>query len=213
MRSPLTVATLLVGALTACSADSAMAPTLQPVVASAAVAGVSNPNTAVAARVSVHIDGSIVYRESGPGKNGKGSCVTGGAWYNPQNRTTSEKAHAQCAEVVAGRTIVVDFATTANYVLPPNGNVQLNVAADPACLATALDAAQCTRGIHYKKSQNVTGGFGLVTATEATSGAWTIDLAAAHQPFNASENNIVRTGMVVVACNATFGCHPGTMSW
>ena len=213
MRSLLPVATLLVGALTACSADSAMAPTVQPLVASADASGVSNPNTSVAARVSVEVGGSITYRTSGPGKNGKGTCTMGGAWYNPQNRTTSQKEHAQCAEVAAGRTIVVDFAATANYVLPPSGNVQLNVAADPICLATAVDAALCARGIHYKKSQNMTAGFGLVTAGEASSGTWTIDLAAAQQPFNASENNIVRTGMVVVACNATFGCHPGTMSW
>jgi hypothetical protein len=213
MRTQLTAAVLLAGILTACSTDTAIAPTVEPLVSSADAAGVARPNTLLSAQVIVQVGGAVVYRESGAGNNGKGYCTTGGAWYNPESRKTSGKAHPQCANATGGQPIVVNFAETANYVVSPSGNVQLNVAADPACLATSLDASACGRGIHYRKAQNATAGFGLVTATEASSGAWTIDLAAAMQPFNGPDNNVVRTGMVVVACNATHGCHPGTMSW
>lgn len=168
---------------------------------------VASPGSAVTAQFTITFDGAVVYRESGPGNNGKGTCVSGGRWYNPQNHHTSEQAHPQCASISAGATFTVVFDETATYVLPPSGNVQLNFA--PDCTLSA--ANDCARGVQYKKNQDVTVGFGSLAPLDDEGRTWTIDLG---QPLlNASGNLINPAGTILEACNAALGCFAGTMTW
>lgn len=204
-------ATLLLGALAACATETS-APVAPEVVSSAANA-VSNPNTPVNAQVTISVGGSIVYRSEGPSNNGLGTCLPVGRYYNPQGKKTSEKEHPQCATVTPATEITVTFNEVANYVLPSNGNVNLNF--NPAAGCDPLtDPLGCGRAIQYKKNQDVTTGAGILATTETAhgTGVWTIDLGT-NQPFATTGNNLVRTGTPIIACNATLGCHPGMMSW
>ena len=191
---------LALAGLAACTADSPTGADLR------ATRGVASPNTPVGATFTISVGGSIVYRESGPGNNGKGECRAGGIWYNPTTRKTSEKAHPQCASVTSGEAITVTFQEIATYVLSTNGNVQLNFSVDPVLLTA--------RGLQYKKTGDYTQSFGTLSHTgdSVDAGrAWTINLG---QPLlNNTGNLIVRTGTVLEACNADLGCHPGLMTW
>ena len=213
MRTHFAILAVVTGAVVACSPETTAPGVAEPFAATADANGVSSPNTPVTAVVRVELGGSIVYRTSGPGNNGKGECRAEGAWYNPQTRHTSEKAHPQCATLVAGQTITVTFSEVATYVLPPSGNVQLNFAPAAGC-DPLTDPLGCGRSIQYKKSQDLTVGAGVLTATESAhgTGLWTIALAAG-QPFAGTGNNMDRTGTLIVACNTTLGCHPGSLSW
>lgn len=175
--------------------------------AGATSGGVSNPGITINAVFTVAYQGAIVYRESGPGNNGKGECLSEGRWYNPQNHHTSEKAHPQCATVTGG-TITVTFTESANYVTPPNGNVQLNFT--PDC-ALSPDPVACGRALQYKKNQDLTTGAGSLQTTDVDGRLWTINFAQAM--LNDSGNLINPAGTVLEACNASLGCWPGSMTW
>jgi hypothetical protein len=212
----------IIGALGACSSDASLATApaaAEHYTATAAANGVSNPNTPVTALVTISVGGSLLYRESGPGNAGNGNddlgtCTTGGRWYNPQNKKTSANPSPHCLSISAAQIFTITFSEVANYVLATSGNVNLNFAPAAGC-DPLTDPLGCGRAIQYKKNQNVTGGFGILTATETEhgSGLWTIDLGAANQPFATTNNNILPSGTAIIACNTTYGCHPGLMTW
>lgn len=214
MRSIRFVAVTLVAGLAACGAESTAPAAVESFTATAD--GVSSPNTPVTATVVVSIEGTVTYRESGPGNRGGsdndkelGECRVGGTWYNPKSKTTSANPHPNCRTVSGGTQVTVVFAETANHVVPPSGNVQLNFA--PDCSLAANPLLSCGRGLSYKKNADATTGSGRIVTTEPSTGEWTIDFA--HPVFNNTGNLIIRAGTAVVACHATLGCHPGTMSW
>jgi hypothetical protein len=200
-------------ALAACSADRTLAPADAVSLAKGGIAAtgaggdVASPNTPVAATFAVVLPGGVVYRESGPGNNGKGECHTGGLWYNPQNHHTSEQPHDQCATETAGESFTVTFGVTATWVESPSGNRQLNF---------APDANDLPRSVHYKVNQDLTIGSGSpLLTTDGAGRIWTLSLT---QPLlNGAGNLLVRTGTPVVACSAALPaglqCWPGTMTW
>ena len=173
--------------------------------------GVSAPGTPVTATFVIDLDGTRTYRQDGSvGNNGKGTCVSGGEgrWYNPKNKTTSDKPHPLCSTASAGQTITVSFSEIANYVLSTNGNKQLNFSVDPE-LGTS-------RGIQYKANTDRTQGFGVLTHTGDSvdrERVWTINLGQAD--LNTSGDVLVRAnpGTALEVCNADLGCHPGFMTW
>jgi hypothetical protein len=189
--------------LTACSSDHLTSPTAEYHPGR----GVTPQGTAVAADFTVTLPGSTVYRESGPGNNGKGECQPGGRWYNPQNRQTSQQPHDLCASTNPGVTFVVGFHETATYVDPLHWNVRLSFSSN----CSQSPVAGCGRGVQYNVHEDRTVGFGTLQTLDAEGRVWTIDL---EQPLlNGDGNLLVPSGTSLFACNEALGCFGGLMRW
>lgn len=194
---------LLLASLAACSE---VAPTGPDTGSAMFNNGVSSPNTVINGTVTVYVAGSITYRESGPGNNGKGACTTGGAWYNPATKKTSEKQHPQCATIVPGYSMTVPVALeAANHVQPRSGNEHLNWA--------PVVETGASRQLTFSKNSGMTTGTGVIFGTEsgAATAAWSIDLG--QTMLQQTGNLIADRSLMLQACHATHGCHPATLAW
>jgi hypothetical protein len=159
--------------------------------------GASSPGSDVGATFAIHIDGGKVYRESGAGNNGKGECLTGGRWHNPETKRTSVGAHPQCLSVVPSQTLAIALVATANYVQSPSGNDHLNFG----------DGSW----IKYSKQTRSTSGQGGIGGSDDFERYWSIDFTQAL--LNDTGNLLVRTGTPVEACSTELGCHIGILTW
>ena len=214
----------------ACAPDSVLAPRDHADVPANATLGVSTPGVSATAVVTVSVEGQRVAR-SAPRAPHSGTCNADGSWTHATGSKTNPWVttgawNGVCTDITAGQYITVTFSETANYVAPPSGNKQLNFAdlcTDPN------DPATCTkRGVHYKKNQNETVGFGTLVSTSAImctepngggtctdAGLWTVDLsqlsAAAFDVFTLPHDGV--GGWLITAHSATSGDHPGYLAW
>lgn len=179
----------------------ACADTTGPVDAPQFNKGVASPSSTVQVEVVIPGAGAGYWIMSGPSRNGQGTCHNG-HYYNPTNRTTSDKPHAQCWVEGSGASQTITFDVFANHVQPTSGNEQLNF----GTTCHPNDAAVCSDTyVHYKKSptNRTTGGGSLY------GGGYAVHLA------NISEaGNKLFSSLPVTVCPLAGGsCSIGTVTF
>jgi hypothetical protein len=176
-RSALLAVVVLALTAAACSdSPTALAP-------DAATTGVAAPGTDVGVQFTIVTPGSTVITYRTTPKAARGTCLPGGQFFN-QAGNNGGFNHTQCTDVTVlpGSTVVVTFATIANYVKPTSGNINLNFS---ICGYTEDEVTQewvpmpCEAAtfVHYKKNSNWTEGSGVITGHGDDGSTWTIDLA------------------------------------
>jgi hypothetical protein len=147
-----------------------------------ATIGVSSPNTP--AGVTFVISGGTSLRESGPGINDEGkeqgTCEEGGRWRNGAGNLAGATPHENCI-IAGGASVTVNFPLSANFVLPPSGNKNLNFS---MCGYAEDDegewvpvACEGQTFVHYTRKQNVMTGSGTIGGEGSDGSRWTISLA------------------------------------
>jgi hypothetical protein len=139
--------------------------------------GVSSPGTP--ASVVFTLAGGAVIRTSGASNNGNGTCEAGGAYRNNGGNLASSVPHAECTTIGSG-SITVTFPLTANYVLPPSGNRNLNFSACGYAEDENGDwvpvACEGQTFVHYTKNRHAMTGSGTIGGQGSDGSRWTIDL-------------------------------------
>jgi hypothetical protein len=153
----------------------------------------------------------IAYWSDGrAGNNGKGQCVTSskgyaGLWLNPQAHPTSPY-HTNCLELGATTsTLTLTFAAQATVYSANDGSFEkaLNFAAGGSTVAQL---------VYHGLAGDYTTGAGLLSGTDGSAGAWTIDFAQSALNYTTGLTNgdlidvLTSSGAQVIACQAGGGC-------
>ncbi len=163
--------------------------------------GVSAPGTPVGATFTVTIGdvGGTAVQPDGPARNAQNGWCTGGVFTNNGgNEAAGTPPHQQCLITVEPTIVTVTISgVLANYVVAPNGNINLN-------FQTCGNGAECEDTfVHYRanRNQNDTRGNGSIFGNGDDGSVWAIDLGQINHSGNAQIAARELTGLVATSDN------------